>query len=68
LAAVDSLRQSAVEEDILDIELMDRPVSGEGKDSSNGDELDGWHEGLVVIHSEALGEAPKDSTGLVAVD
>jgi hypothetical protein len=68
LAAVDSLRKSVLEEDILDIELMDRPVSGEGKDGSNGDELDDWPEGLVVIHSEALGEAPKDSTSLVAVE
>jgi hypothetical protein len=70
LAAVDSLRQSAVEEGILDIELMDRPVSGEGEgeDGANSVKLDDRAEGLVVVHSGALGEAPKDPTGLVAVE
>ena len=70
LAAVNSLRQSAMEEGILDIELMDRPVAGEGEgeDSSNGGELDDGPEGLVVVHSGALCEAPKDPTGLVAVE
>jgi hypothetical protein len=57
-------------EGILDIELMDRPVpgEGEGEDGSNGGELDDEAEGLVVVHSGALGEAPKDPTGLVAVE
>jgi hypothetical protein len=32
LAAVDSLRQSVVEEVILDVELMDRPVPREGEE------------------------------------
>jgi hypothetical protein len=47
---------------------MDRlvPREGEGEDGANGGELDGA-EGLVVVHSRALGEAPKDPTGLVAV-
>jgi hypothetical protein len=59
-----------VEEGILDVELMDRPISGEGKgeNSSNGGELDDGAEGLVVVHSGALGEAPEDPTGLVAVE
>jgi hypothetical protein len=50
LVAVDSLRQSAVEEGILDVELMDRPVSGggEGEDVANGGKLDDGAEGLVV--------------------
>jgi hypothetical protein len=70
LAAVDSLRQSAMEEGILDIELMDRPVvgEGEGEDRANSGELDDGAEGLVVVHSGALGEAPKDPTGLVVVE
>jgi hypothetical protein len=59
-----------VEEGILDIELMDRPVpeEGEGEDDSNGGELDNRAEGLVIVHSGALGEAPKDPMGLVAVE
>jgi hypothetical protein len=70
LAAVDSLRESAVEEGILDVELMDRqvPRAGEGEDDSNGDELDDEAEGLVVVHSGPLGETPKDPTGFVAVE
>jgi hypothetical protein len=42
LAAVNSLRHSAMEEDIFDIELMDRPVPGEREreDGLNGGELD----------------------------
>jgi hypothetical protein len=57
LAAVDSLRQSVVEEGILDVELMDRPVPGEGEDGSNDGELDDGDEGLIVVHVGALGEA-----------
>jgi hypothetical protein len=59
-----------MEEDILDIKLMDRPVAGkgEGEDGANSGELDDRAEGLVVVHSGALGEAPKDPTGLVAVE
>jgi hypothetical protein len=70
LALVDSLHQSAMKEGIVDIELMDPPVLGEGKeeDGANGSELDDGAEGLVVVHSGALGEAPKDPTGLVAVE
>ena len=57
-----------MEEGILDIELMDRPVAGEGEDDANSGELDDMAEGLVVVHVGALGEAPKDPTGLVAVE
>jgi hypothetical protein len=59
-----------VEEDILDVELMDRPVPGEGEgvDGSNGGELDDGAAGLVVVHSGALGEGSKDPTGLVGVE
>jgi hypothetical protein len=69
LVVVDSLSQGVVMEDILDVELMDRPVleEGEGEDGSNGGELDDGSEGLVVVHSGALGEASKDPTGLVVV-
>jgi hypothetical protein len=59
-----------MEEGILDVELVDRPVAGEdeGEDGANSGELDDGAEGLVVVHSVALGEAPKDPTGLVAVE
>ena len=55
LAAIDSLRQGAVEEGILDVELMDRPVpgEGEGENGANSGELDDGAEGLVVVHSGA---------------
>jgi hypothetical protein len=70
LAAIDSLRQSAVEEGILDIKLMDRPVprEGVGEDGLNGGELDNEAKGLIVVHFGTMGEAPKDPTGLVAVE
>jgi hypothetical protein len=70
LAAVDILHRSVVEEGILDIELMDRPVpgEGEGENGSNGGKLDDGAEDLIVVHSGALGEAPKDPTGLIAVE
>jgi hypothetical protein len=59
-------RQSVVEEGVLDVELMGRPVLGE--DDSNTGKLDNGVEGLVVVHSEALGEAPEDPSGLVEVE
>jgi hypothetical protein len=68
LAVVDSLRQNAMQESILDVELMDHLVSREGEGGVNGGELDDRVEGLVVVHTRALCEAPKDPTGLVAVE
>jgi hypothetical protein len=55
-----------VEEGILDIELMDRPTLGEGKgeDCPNSGELDYGPEGLVIVHSRALGEAVMDQQAL----
>jgi hypothetical protein len=70
LATVDSLRQSAMEEGILVVELMDCPVlgEGEGEDGADGGELDDGAEGLIIVHSGVLGEAPNDLVGLVAVE
>jgi hypothetical protein len=58
-----------MKEGFLDVELMDHqvPGEGEGENGSNGGKLDDGVEGLVVVHSRALGEAPEDPTGLVAV-
>jgi hypothetical protein len=49
---------------------MDHLISGEGEgeDDKNGGELDDKAEGLVVVYSGELSEAPKDPTGLVAVE
>jgi hypothetical protein len=41
---------------------------GEGKDDTNGGELDNRTEGLVVVHYGAMGEAVKEPTGLLAVE
>jgi hypothetical protein len=59
-----------MKEGVLDVELVDRSVSeeGEGEDDANGGELDDGTEGLIIIHSGALGEAPKDLAGLIAVE
>jgi hypothetical protein len=59
-----------MKEGVLDIELMDRPVpgEGEGEDDADGGELDDGAEGVVVVHTGALGETPKDPTGKVAVE
>ena len=58
-----------MKEGVLDVELADRPVPGEGEEEygADGGELDDGAESLIVVHSGALGEAPKDPTGLVAV-
>jgi hypothetical protein len=49
---------------------MDCPVpgDGEGEEGANGGELDDEVEGLVVVHFGVLGDAQKDSTGLVAAE
>jgi hypothetical protein len=59
-----------MKEGMLDAELMDHPVlgEGEGENGSNGGKLDDGVEGLVVVHSKALGEASEDPTCLVAVE
>jgi hypothetical protein len=54
-----------MKEGVLDIELVDRPIPGE--DDADGGELDDRAEGLIVVHAEALGEAPKNPASLVAV-
>jgi hypothetical protein len=53
--AVDSRRQSAMKEGILDVEMMDRAVlgEGEGEDGVNGGKLDDEAECFVVVYSRA---------------
>jgi hypothetical protein len=44
-----------MKEGVLDVELVDRPVpgEGEGEDNADGGELDGA-EGLIVVHAGSL--------------
>jgi hypothetical protein len=55
-----------MEQGILDIELMNRLVPGESESENgpSGGELDDGTKGFIVVDSRALGEAPKDPTGL----
>jgi hypothetical protein len=67
LSAVDRLHQGAVEECVLHVELVDRPVPGqsESQNSPDGSMLDHRTEGLVVVNSGALGKALEHIASLV---
>jgi hypothetical protein len=67
LGAVDRLCQGAMEEGVCHVELVNRPVHGQGQsqNSPDGGRLDHRTEGLVVVDPRALGEAPEHITGLV---
>jgi hypothetical protein len=69
LRAVNRLRECAIEEGILNIELVHWPTP---RDSQSQHSLDsGWLddevEGLIIVHSEAMSEPPEDPTDLVLV-
>jgi hypothetical protein len=51
LSVVDRLRQGAVQEGVLHVELVDRPVMGqsESQDSPDGGRLNHWTVSLVVV-------------------
>jgi hypothetical protein len=70
LAAVDSLSEGAMEEDILHIELLNRPVMGDssGEHRAHGGRFHNRAESLVVVNSGALSETPKDPASLVAIE
>jgi hypothetical protein len=59
-----------MKEGVLDVELVDRPIPGEGEeeDGADGGELDDWAESLIVVHAGSLGESPKNPASLVAVE
>jgi hypothetical protein len=67
LSAVDRLCQGVVEEGVLHVELVDRPVpaQSESRNSPDGGRLDHRTEGFVVVDPRTLGEAPKQIAGLV---
>jgi hypothetical protein len=69
LAAEDCLGESAVEEGIFHVELLNGPVTGDnsGEHRANSDRFYNRAEGLIVVNSGALSETPKDPTGLVAI-
>jgi hypothetical protein len=69
LAGEDCLRESAVEEGIFHVELLNGPGTRDssGKHRANSDRFHNRAEGLIVVDPEALSETPKDPTGLVAI-
>jgi hypothetical protein len=69
LAAEDYLGQSAMEEGILHVELLNGPVVGDssGEHHANNGQFYNWAESLIIVDSWVLSETPKDPTGLVAI-
>jgi hypothetical protein len=69
LAAEDCLIESAMEEGIFHVELLNGPVTGDssGEHRVNSGQLYNQAEGLVVVDSGVLSETPEDPTGLVAI-
>jgi hypothetical protein len=70
LAAVDSLSEDAMEEGILHIELLNRPIMGDssGEHRAHGGQFHNRAESLIVVDSGALSETPKDPASLVAIE
>jgi hypothetical protein len=70
LAEVDSLSEGAMEEGILHIELLNRPVMGDtsGEHRAHGGRFHNRAESLVVVNSVTLSETPKDPASLVAIE
>ena len=69
LSAVDSLSQGTMEERIVDIQLMNRPVlvKSQAEDSADGGRLHNGTESLVEVDARALSESAKDPTRFVAL-
>jgi hypothetical protein len=65
LAAEDCLGESAVEEDIFYVELLNEPGMGDSNSEhrANSGRFYNRAEGLIVVNSGALSETPKDPTG-----
>jgi hypothetical protein len=68
--AVDSLSEGVMEEGILHIELLNRPVMGDGSGEhrAHGGRFHNRAETLVVVDSGALSGTPKDPASLVAIE
>jgi hypothetical protein len=69
LVAEDYLGESALEEGIFYVKLLNGSVTGDssGEHHANSDQFYNRAEGLIIIDSGALSETPKDPTGLVAI-
>jgi hypothetical protein len=69
LAAEDCLGESAVEEGILHVELLNGPVTGDSSDEhrANSGRFYNRAESLIVIDSGALSETSKDPMSLVVI-
>jgi hypothetical protein len=69
LAAIDSLSEGVMEESILHIELLNRPVMGDSSDEHrvHDSRFHNWAKSLIVVDSGALSETPKDPASLVAI-
>ena len=67
LAAVDCLSENAMQEGILDVQLMHGPPASESQREHrvDGSRFHHWAEGLVVVDFGALSEAPENPTSLV---
>jgi hypothetical protein len=59
-----------MEENVLDVELVDRPISRESKrqDGENSHMLHNGVESLIIIDAGTLHEPVKNSTGLVPLE
>jgi hypothetical protein len=69
LAAEDCLRESAIEEGIFHVELLNGPGTGDssGEHRVNSGRFHNRVEGIIVVDPGELSETPKDPTGLVAI-
>jgi hypothetical protein len=69
LTAEDCLGESAVEEGIFHVELLNGLVMGDssGEHCVNSGQFYNRVEGLIVVDSGALSETPKDPMGLLAI-
>jgi hypothetical protein len=70
LAVVDSLSEGAMEEDIIHIKLLNRPVVGDssGEHRAHGARFHKRAESLIVVDSGALSKTPKDPMSFVAIE
>jgi hypothetical protein len=70
LTVEDRLTEGVMEEDVLYIELLNRPGvrCDESEHRADGGRFHNWAESLVVVHLGALSEAPENPASLVAVE
>lgn len=69
LATINCLKKSTMQESILNIQLMNRPImrKSERKDNPNSDGFDYWIERLIEINTGFLGESTENPLCLVSV-